>query len=110
MTQQELFISRDRSASKEDVEKLVGLLAIRGGRAKAKDISQQIGFSDRKIRALCEASEERVVGTDHGYVLITECSTVEVQEAINRLESQARKMSAKAQRLKRIFCEKTLGA
>lgn len=76
------------------------------GWVKAAEISATFSMSDRKVRAIAEASDGRILSGpgSPGYRLFT--GTTEIEEAdrcASQIESQARRMFARAVSIRRRF-------
>ena len=84
-----------------DVELLSSYLVMRGWRT-ASELSDD-GYNDRELRAIAEASAGRIISGQRGYALMSECTPEEIDRAASWLESQARKMLARATAIRRRF-------
>lgn len=60
-------------------------------------------FNDRTLRAIAEASNGRIISGQRGYALMSECTPEEIDRAASWLESQAKKMLARATAIRRRF-------
>jgi len=73
------------------------------GWAPAASFARLKGWSDRKCRAIAQASKGRIISGNQGYKLTTQCTPEEFNEANGRLRSQARKMLRRAIQQARVF-------
>lgn len=78
-----------------EVDLLIQALAGRGW-MNAKQLSRELGLSDRAIRAAAHASDGQVISGQKGYKLTREATIEEVQHAAGWLRHQAKEMSQRA--------------
>ncbi len=97
-----LTTRRERTASSSEVTRLVTLLSLYGW-MKADSITKHTSWPDRKIRAIANASEGRIISGQNGYNLTSKADAEEVRHSVNWLESQARRMVARAVQIRRIY-------
>jgi hypothetical protein len=104
MNQPELNFTarRERAATTDEVLRLVALLSIHGW-MKADRITALTSWPDRKIRAIANASEGRIISGQNGYQLTNKADAEEVRHSVNWLESQARHMLARAVQIRRSY-------
>ena len=97
MTMQlDLFKPRQPKVTTNEVETLVSYLDICTGWKTAKELAKVTGHSDRKLRALANASEGRIVTGQRGYMAASNATSDEISHAANWLEHQAREMIRRA--------------
>jgi hypothetical protein len=73
------------------------------GWVNARTIAADIKLNDRDARALAEASAGAILSGQQGYKLTSQATPDEVHHATAWLESQARKMAQRAQRIRQYF-------
>ena len=66
-------------------------------------VLENYGYTDRELRAIAEASNGRIISGQRGYALMSECTPEEIDRAASWLESQAKKMLARATAIRRRF-------
>lgn len=93
--QPELSLATVPEIASDEVATLLSGLDGRGWMS-ARQISAELGWSDRKIRAVANASEGQVISGQSGYRLAREASMDEIQHAAGWLEHQAREMGRRA--------------
>lgn len=89
--------------SRNEIDGLAAFLFSRGW-VKASAIEAALGFDERKIRAIAEASEGMIISGPGcpGYMLFSSAEQLpDVDQAANRLESQANRMLLRAETLRR---------
>lgn len=103
------FQSPQPHASLDDVAALMEMLRGRGW-MKASEISEITAtcgagpvWSDRKIRAIASESGGRILSSDKGYKLTTDCTPEEERHARERLLSQAKQMQQRAVDIAKVF-------
>jgi hypothetical protein len=90
-------IRRRPLTSELEVANFIGLLG--NGWASARSIEQFTGWDERKIRALAEGSQGRVISGQRGYKLTAHATDQEVANCRRALTSQARRMNARARQI-----------
>ncbi len=108
MTQQGLFTSRAPRVSDSDVATLIRHLHGHGWQT-AKQLSQY-GWTDRKLRAVANASKGRVISGQHGYALIESATVDEANHAAAWLERQAAEMQRRARDIRKAMHKRTEAA
>lgn len=104
-----LYVAKDSSATTADVESLYAVLAFRGW-LKARDIiTSRPHWTERKVRAIAEASAGHIVSGQEGYKLTQDCTPDEIQRACDWLRSQAKKMTQRALNIMRVTHQPTKG-
>lgn len=87
----------------EEVEKLVEFLRGRGW-LRAAEIEAALGTNDRKLRAIAEHSEGRILSGQRGYRLFDRTTPLaEADLAAAWLESQGRKMLLRGAAIRRVY-------
>jgi hypothetical protein len=89
--------------SQDEVDRVVGYLKGQGW-VKGGTIMAALDLDERRIRAIAEASDGLIISGpgSPGYRLLTGAGDLrEVDEAANRLESQANRMLLRAESLRR---------
>lgn len=97
------FTVRDPSPPSDQIVGLVRWLSLNPGWHTAKELTAHLDLSDRKVRALAEASNGLIVsgpGTP-GYAHASHCTAEEIAHATDTLISQARRMMHRAIRIRR---------
>ena len=85
------MFDRAPTVAVDDVRLLLGVL--RGaGWVNAKLLARLTGYDDRKLRAVANASDGRVISGNAGYKLTKEATNEEINECVGRLKAQADKM------------------
>jgi len=90
-----------RLKKRPGLAKLFGCLTLSGW-LSAKRINYLINFDARKTRELAAASEGHIISGPKGYHITIESTRKEVEHAIARLRSQARKMDYRADEIANI--------
>ena len=106
-------VSPAPKVSADEVRMLCAVLRGRGWR-KASDIAEELAredcaipvlvvWNERKIRAIAEASDGAVVSYpgSPGYILFDEASQAEIAHAVSAMQSQGKRMLARALALDR---------
>lgn len=89
--------------SEFEIACLVSDLQWCGGKwATARHLSVA-GYTDRKLRAIAEASNGRIISGQKGYALLENCTPDEIDHAAGWLESQGKKMLQRAARIRARF-------
>jgi hypothetical protein len=108
--QLELIARRAPKVSAKEVELLLNILrgqswmtAMHITLESKYHIGQQVRWSDRKIRAIANASEGQVISGQRGYRLTREATIEEVQHAAAWLRHQARAMRLRALEIDRVY-------
>jgi len=106
---QELLFPDDRKqiahlVMEGDVETLMRTLRGKGW-LHAATIEDLLSWSERKIRAVANASEGQVLSGQHGYKLTIECTPEELKAGTQWLRSQARAMIGRSLRIARVWHE-----
>ncbi len=103
MEQIDLDFSVPTSVTQEEIDRLVEFLRGRDW-VKAAEIEASISISDRRIRAIAEASNGWILSGPGcpGYKALSPTTELrEVDEAANRLESQGKRMIRRALAIRR---------
>jgi hypothetical protein len=91
------FCQRKRdSILNSEVEKLVSYLFHQGSQwTTAKQLTEALGFNDRKLRLLKQASKNRIISGPGcpGYIHLDHCTLPQLNEVMARCRSQARAMT-----------------
>lgn len=88
----------DTTATPQDVERLIAKLSGKGW-LNASTLKPLTGWNDRKIRAVANASNGRVISGQKGYRLTSEATRAEIDHACNWLRHQATEMQRRAQQI-----------
>jgi hypothetical protein len=106
-TQSELFPPEPPKASTAEVQELIRLLNDEGWRtaAEIQFTAKLEGYhwSDRKIRAIANASEGQVISGQSGYKLTRQATIEEVQRASAWLRHQSDEMTSRALQIDRVY-------
>ena len=87
----------------EEVEAMIEFLRGKGW-LKAAEIATQAGVSERKMRAMAEHSDGRILSGQAGYRYLDRTTPIdEVDQAATWLESQGKKMLARAAVIRRRY-------
>lgn len=87
----------------EEVDSMCEFLRGKGW-LKAADIQAATGIGDRKVRAIAEHSEGRILSGQSGYRLLDRTTPIEeVDAAATWLESQAMRMIARASSIRQRY-------
>jgi hypothetical protein len=101
--QQDFSTSLFRTAEDDPrVDQLVTFLAGRSW-LTAADLAAALHFPDRLTRSLAEASDGRILSGQKGYKLTRESTPDEMLAATNWLESQGKRMIARAVKTRRAW-------
>lgn len=102
MTEQlELDSYRPAHTDADEVARLISLLSASGTWLNAREITEQLGWSDRKIRDLASHSDGRIISGNSGYKHTRHATPDEMQEFYGRLVNQAKVMIQRAIKAKR---------
>ena len=88
-------------AEPEDIDRLIRLLSASGVWLTAAQITEQLGWSDRKIRALAASSHGLIISGNSGYKHTRHASPEEFSEFYGRMVSQGKEMIRRAIQAKR---------
>ena len=99
--QPNLFSARRPAVSETDVAQLVTALKGTGWRLR-RDLERVLGWNDRKVRAVAEASQGEVLGSDLGYRLTIEASCTEIEAWDARFAGQIQAMQARRAAVRRV--------
>lgn len=104
MSEQTTWLEDAPKVLPQDARTLVGYLGRKVLWVSSRCIEHDLGrkWDKRRIRAVAEDSEGRVVSGNSGYRLNEHAADEEIDEAVGRLESQAKKMLARAAAIKRV--------
>lgn len=83
--------SRGPSVTDQELDRFIAALGSRRWRTAA-DLTAATGFSDRKLRALAAASDDRIISGQRGYCLLAEATPAEITHAADWIISQGKKM------------------
>lgn len=100
-TQRELFAPRPKRDLVDDGAQLAVWLRGKGWQTAAA-IERALGFDDRYMRRIANASRGHVISGQEGYRLTLEASLPEIDHARNALLSQARDMERRAIEIDRV--------
>lgn len=95
MVQPSLFHSRRPAVSETEVAQLIAALKGRGWRLR-RDLERDLGWNERRIRAVAEAGTPDIISSGKGYRLFDEATVLEVRECIAKLKAQANTETARA--------------
>lgn len=79
-----------------EVCQLIDLLSASGSWLTAEQITEQIGWNDRKIRKLAAESDGLIISGNHGYKHTRHATPDELAEFWGRMVSQGKQMIARA--------------
>ena len=99
--QPNLFQSRRPAVSETDVAQLVSALRGNGWRLR-RDLERGLGWTERKIRAVAEASHGEILGSDLGYRLTIEASCTEIEAWDARFAGQIQAMQARRAAVRKV--------
>jgi len=102
MQQTELFILKKNQIREMQMAKFVSFLKGRDW-IGSKQIKQAIGLNERTARSLAEHSDGEIISSQRGYKLIYDATADEVSHSINSLESRAKKITARAIKIRKLF-------
>jgi hypothetical protein len=100
--QLELDSYRPAPVEQDEVTRLVQLLAASGTWMTAREITEQLGWSDRKTRDLASHSAGQIISGNSGYKHTRHATPEELNEFYGRLVSQAKSMIQRAIKAKRV--------
>lgn len=102
MNEQLELIDCSKKQDTDEVQRLIDLLLAAGNWLTADQIREQIGWSDRKVRALASASKGQIVSTNSGYKHTKHITPEEFSEFWNRMVNQGKKMIGRAILVKQV--------
>lgn len=108
MVQIPLFSSRAPRVSDSDVAALI--LQLRGHGWQTAKVLTKYGWTDRKLRAVANASKGQVISGQLGYCRLREATIPEVQRAADWLRHQATSMLSRASEIEREMHRRTAAA
>ena len=85
-----------------EIDRLCASLRELGGWHTAKELCA-LGYEERHLRAIAEASDGRIITGQRGYSLIESNTPEEIDRAASWLESQGRKMLSRGAAIRRRF-------
>jgi hypothetical protein len=100
--QLELIRVKPPAVAPDDVLALLGTLDQQGW-LSAAEIGKRLLWSDRKIRAVANASEGQVISGQSGYKLTSQATIAEIQHAAGWLRHQAKEMTHRALEIDRVY-------
>jgi hypothetical protein len=100
--QLELDSYRPPETDPDDVSRLVALLSASGTWLTAREITEQLGWSDRKTRDLASHSSGQIISGNSGYKHTRHATPEELGEFYGRMVSQGKQMIQRAIRAKRV--------
>jgi hypothetical protein len=105
MTQQlELgFRQSAPTVDKADLAQLLHQLTIAPSWMQASHLTALTGFSDRKLRALANASGGQIISSPRGYRLTRHATIEEISRCTATLRSQANAMTDRAIQIDRVY-------
>jgi hypothetical protein len=89
-------------ADAAEVDQLVRLLAAAGTWLTAEEITQQLSWTDRKIRKLASHSDGLIISGNSGYKHTRHATPDEFQEFFGRMTSQGKEMLRRAFKAKKV--------
>lgn len=103
MTEQlELDSYRPPQTDADEVSRLIALLSASGTWLTAREITEQLGWSDRKTRDLASHSDGLIISGNSGYKHTRHATPEELGEFYGRLVNQAKHMIQRAVKAKRV--------
>lgn len=96
MTEQLELTDYTRPADQDEVSRLVQLLAAAGTWLTAREIRDQIGWSDRKVREIASQSQGQIISGNSGYKHNRHATPEELNEFYGRMVSQGKEMIKRA--------------
>lgn len=97
-------LSFERKKLNEEVMVKALLAALRGrGWVRSKVLETELGLSDRAVRALANASDGHIIGSNEGYALTVEAGEDAVIHSANRIFSQTREMNKRGHRMLSVY-------
>lgn len=111
MIEQSTFDFNRPASQVDDVERVLAWLASHSGFHTAREISKELGLSDRKIRDAAEKADGLIISGpgSPGYCHLYHCEIGTVDHVTSKQISQARKMVHRAIRTKRRAHERISG-
>lgn len=94
--QPDLPLAAAPDIASDELRALLALLVGRGWVLARQICDEMPGWSDRKIRALANASEGQVISGQLGYILVIEATLEEVNRFANAMRHQASEMDRRA--------------
>lgn len=108
-SQQEIIFAPAVEAN--EVERLEGLLLVAGDWLTAADILRQLGYlvneANRRLVRAWASHSEVILSGNHGYRHLKFCTIDDVQHFCGSMESQAKTMTERAERVRTKFEELT---
>lgn len=102
--QLDLFAPRPAPVPAGEIDRLLAYLVTRSGWTTAKEITADLGLTDRQIRQLARDHRGSILSGpgSPGYKLISAATLDEINHTADRLRSQAREMLAGSIRLRKV--------
>ncbi|HEX7861827.1 MAG TPA: hypothetical protein VF773_15945 [Verrucomicrobiae bacterium] len=89
-------------ADQGEIDQLVRVLSASGTWLTAAQITEQIGWCDRKIRKLASESDGLIISGNSGYKHTKHATPEELREFYGRMVNQGREMIRRAVKAKRV--------